>query len=74
MSMTVERAKSLNPKRIRRIWRGTLIGILIGIVSGLGAIVFDFLLRSGTRLFTHDLVGFVPVPPRSFSASLWVVG
>ncbi len=59
MSMTVERATSLNPKRIRRIWRGTLIGILIGVVSGFGAILFDFLLRTGTHFFLRDLVGFV---------------
>jgi len=45
--------------RIRRIWRGTLVGILIGIVSGLGAIVFNFLLQTGTRFFTHDLIHMI---------------
>ena len=44
---------------MRRLWRGTLVGILIGIVSGLGAIVFNFLLQTGTRFFTHDLIGMV---------------
>jgi CIC family chloride channel protein len=44
---------------MKRIGRGTLIGILIGIVSGFGAILFNFLLKTGTRFFTQDLVGFV---------------
>ena len=43
-------------RRMRRIGRGTLVGILIGVVSGLGAIIFNFLLRVGTRFFTHDLI------------------
>jgi CIC family chloride channel protein len=59
MFMTAERGKSFHPKRIRRIWRGTLIGILIGVVSGLGAILFNFLLQTGTRFFMQDLIGFV---------------
>ena len=46
-------------RRIGRIWRGTIVGILIGVVSGLGAIVFNFLLQTGTRVFTHDLVNLV---------------
>ena len=48
--------------RIGRIWRGTLVGILIGVVSGLGAIVFNFLLQTGTRFFTQDLVSFILGP------------
>jgi CIC family chloride channel protein len=51
--------KSFHPRRIKRIGRGTLIGILIGIVSGLGAILFNFLLKTGTQFFTQNLVGFV---------------
>ena len=46
-------------RRIRRIGRGTLIGILIGVVSGLGAILFTFLLQTGTRFFLGDLPAFV---------------
>jgi chloride channel protein, CIC family len=42
--------------RMKRIWRGTLIGILIGVVSGLGGIVFNVLLQWGTQFFTHDLI------------------
>jgi CIC family chloride channel protein len=44
------------PKRIKRIWRGTLLGIIIGIVSGLGGIVFNYMIETGTRLFTRDLI------------------
>ena len=46
-------------RRIRRIWRGTIVGILIGVVSGLGAMVFTFLLQTGTRVFTHDLIHMI---------------
>ena len=49
---------------MKRIWRGTLIGILIGVVSGLGAILFNFLLKTGTQFFMQDLIGFV-LPPSS---------
>ena len=52
----------LPSRRIGRIWRGTLVGILIGVVSGLGAIVFNFLLQTGTRFFMQDLVGFILGP------------
>ena len=51
--------KSFHPRRIKRIGRGTLIGILIGIVSGLGAILFSFLLQTGTRFFMQDLIRLV---------------
>ncbi len=57
--MTLRHPTSFNPTRIKRIWRGTLIGVLIGVVSGLGAMLFDFLLKTGTRSFMHDLAGFM---------------
>ena len=60
--MTAGLTKSFHPKRIKRIGRGTLIGILIGIVSGLGAILFNFLLNAGSRFFMQDLPGFA-LPP-----------
>jgi CIC family chloride channel protein len=47
---------------MKRIGRGTLNGILIGIVSGLGAILFNFLLNAGSRFFMQDLPGFA-LPP-----------
>jgi chloride channel protein, CIC family len=45
--------------RIKRIWRGTLMGILIGVVSGLGGILFNFLLQTCTHFFTSDLITFL---------------
>jgi chloride channel protein, CIC family len=45
--------------RIRRIWRGTLNGILIGVVSGLGAILFSFLLKTSIKFFTNDLANLI---------------
>ena len=57
--MTDGLTKSFHPRRIKRIGRGTLIGILIGVVSGLGAILFNFLLKTGTHFFMQDLPGFV---------------
>jgi CIC family chloride channel protein len=47
---------TFSPKRMKRIGRGTLLGILIGIVSGLGAIVFNFLLQTGSKFFMNDLI------------------
>ena len=44
---------------MKAIWRGTLLGILIGVVSGLGAIVFNFLLQTGTKCFMKDLLAFI---------------
>ena len=41
---------------MKRIGRGTLLGILIGVVSGLGAIVFNFLLQTGSKFFMNDLI------------------
>jgi CIC family chloride channel protein len=60
-------SKRISTHRIRRIWRGTLIGISIGLVSGLGAILFNFLLRTGTDLFCRDLVNLLGgSSPREF--------
>ncbi len=47
---------------MKRIWQGTIVGILIGVVSGLGAIVFNFLLQTGTRFFTVDLITMIIGP------------
>jgi chloride channel protein, CIC family len=50
---------AFSTSRFMRIWRGTLIGIVIGIVSGFGGIVFNFLLRYGTHFFTNDLIRLI---------------
>lgn len=44
------------PRRIKRIWIGTLLGIVIGVVSGLGGIAFDYTIKVGTQFFTRDLL------------------
>jgi len=44
------------PRRIKRIWTGTLLGIAVGIVSGLGGVVFNWAIKTGTKFFTHDLI------------------
>jgi chloride channel protein, CIC family len=44
------------PRRIKRIWRGTLFGIIIGVVSGLGGILFNFLIGIINRFSTRDLI------------------
>jgi len=46
-------------RRMKRIWRGTLLGILVGIVSGLGGIIFDYMIKAGSRFFTGDLISFI---------------
>jgi chloride channel protein, CIC family len=47
------------PGRVKRIWKGTLIGILIGVAAGLGALAFNWMVDTGTRLFIKDLVVFL---------------
>ncbi len=49
------------PRRMKRIWRGTLLGILVGIISGLGGIAFNYMVTAGTRFFSGDMVvGLMP--------------
>jgi CIC family chloride channel protein len=57
--MKTELLKMFSSHRMKRIWRGTLIGIMIGIVSGLGGIVFNFLLQTGTKFFMVDLIHLI---------------
>jgi len=48
------------PRRIKRIWTGTLLGIAVGIVSGLGGVVFNWGIKPGTKFFPHDLILYLP--------------
>jgi CIC family chloride channel protein len=41
------------------IWRWIFLGILIGVVSGFGALLFNFLILRGTQFFMKDLVAFL---------------
>ena len=50
---------AFSPIRMKRISRWVIIGIAIGIVSGFGAILFNFLIQEGTQFFLKDLVAFV---------------
>ncbi|MEW6377505.1 MAG: chloride channel protein [Thermodesulfobacteriota bacterium] len=51
--------QSFSPIRMKCIWRWILLGILIGVVSGFGAILFNFLLQRGNQFFMKDLVAFL---------------
>ncbi len=57
--MAISLPQSFPSHRIKRLWRGTLIGIAIGIISGWGGILFNFLLQTGTQFFTKSLVNFL---------------
>jgi CIC family chloride channel protein len=60
--------QSFSPIRMKWIWRWIFIGILIGVVSGFGAILFNFLLQRGTQFFMKDLVALIlPEPFREVS-------
>lgn len=47
--------KSFSPSRMKGLWRSIYLGVLIGIVSGLGAILFNFLLHRSNLFFMKDL-------------------
>ena len=56
------------PLRMKWIWRWIFLGILVGLVSGFGAILFDFLLHTGTQFFMKDLpTFFLPEELREWS-------
>jgi len=57
--MTAKTTGPFAPGRMKRIWKGTLIGILIGAAAGLGALAFNWMVDTGTSLFTGDLVSFL---------------
>jgi chloride channel protein, CIC family len=63
-------SKAFLARRAGRIGRGTLVGCLIGVVSGLGGIVFNFLLESATKFFTLDLIRFL-LPSHMIDAIWW---
>jgi CIC family chloride channel protein len=68
MQMLKKFLQSFSPSRMKSIWRWIFIGILIGVVSGFGAILFNFLLRRGTQFFMNDLVALIlPKDLREFS-------
>jgi CIC family chloride channel protein len=66
--MFIRTGGTFSPQRMKRIGRGTLLGILIGIVSGLGGIAFNYMIKAGTQFFTGDLISYLsPGHDPSFS-------
>jgi len=59
MLMIRQFLQSFSPTRMRSIWRWMLIGIFVGVVSGFGAILFNFLLQRGTQFFMRDLIALL---------------
>ena len=51
--------QSFSPVRMKWIWRWIFLGILIGVVSGFGALVFNFFILRGTQFFMKDLVALL---------------
>lgn len=49
--------------RTQYFTRWVLLGIMVGIVAGLAAITFYWLLKTGTNLFLGHLVGYLPPTP-----------
>lgn len=48
--------RTISPVRMKWIWRWIFLGVLVGVVSGFGAILFNFLLKVGTQFFMKDLL------------------
>lgn len=51
------------PARTQYFARWIVLGILVGIAAGLGAIIFYWLLEQGTDFFLGQLVGYLPPAP-----------
>jgi CIC family chloride channel protein len=47
----------------RRVWRWTLFFVGIGVIAGLGAVVFHFLTQLGLNVFLDGWAGYRPPPP-----------
>jgi chloride channel protein, CIC family len=52
-------SQTFSPRRMRSLWRWIFLGVLIGVVSGFGAILFNFLLSRGTQFFMKDLMALL---------------
>ena len=47
------------------------LGVLIGVVAGLGAIVFYVAIDRSTWLFLGQIVGYAPPQPRGEGETIW---
>jgi CIC family chloride channel protein len=59
LSMVKKFLQTFSPIRMKWIWRWIFLGVLIGVVSGFGAILFNFLIQIGTQFFMEDLVALI---------------
>ncbi len=48
---------------VSRVWRWALFFVGIGVVAGIGAVVFNYLTQVGMRLFLDWMAGYRPLPP-----------
>jgi len=61
-----EAPNSINRKSVSgiyRIWRWTLLFVGIGVIAGLGAVVFNYLTQLGSHVFLDWMAGYRPPPP-----------
>jgi chloride channel protein, CIC family len=49
----------LSAAQIKMMWRWIFFGALIGVVSGFGAILFNYLLQKGSQFFFIDLINLL---------------
>ncbi len=49
----------LSTTQIKMMWRWIFFGAVIGVVSGLGAILFNYLLQKGSQFFLVDLINLI---------------
>jgi CIC family chloride channel protein len=48
--------------KLWRVWRWSLLFLGIGLIAGVGAVVFDYLTQLGLRYFLDGLAGYRPPP------------
>jgi CIC family chloride channel protein len=56
-------ARSIVRLNLRNVWRWFAYGSLIGVVAGVGAIVFNLLCQAGLHYFLDVMAGFRPTEP-----------
>ena len=64
-------AQSITRLNLRNVWRWFAYGSLIGVVAGVGAIIFNLLCQAGLHFFLDTMAGFRPTEPPG-EVGLWV--
>jgi CIC family chloride channel protein len=49
--------------KLYKAWRWTLLFVGIGVIAGLGAVLFNYLTQLGLRLFLEGMAGYRPISP-----------